>query len=191
MATKEIERVRIVQIETARLRMRPGTVDDVDVLHRHWIDPEVRKYLWDDVVLTREQAAAVVSESVACFRTHGFGLWVVFLKGQESFIGFCGLRFFGDPPEVELLYSIAPAYWSQGLATEAARAMIRCGFEEHTLERIYAGADPPNAASFRVMERVGMVLAKRIEIMGREAIYYVITRETYRPDGSPFRLRRA
>ncbi|MCI0488567.1 MAG: GNAT family N-acetyltransferase [Blastocatellia bacterium] len=130
--------VNLLEIETSRLRLRPCREDDIDDLHRLWIDPQVRKYLWDDTVITREQAAEVVSASLESFERHGFGQWVVFLKEEISLIGFCGFRLFDDPPEVEILYGIAPEYWGEGLATEAAKAMIRCGFEEHSFERIFA-----------------------------------------------------
>jgi len=119
---------------------------------------------------------------------NGFGLWAVFFKEKTELIGFCGFRFFGEPPEIEILYSIAPEYAGRGLATEAARVMLRCGFEENQFDRIYAGVDPPNAASFRVMEKCGMTFAKRIWLNNLEAIYYVITKEAF-PSGDEFYRR--
>ncbi|HEX8183557.1 MAG TPA: GNAT family N-acetyltransferase, partial [Blastocatellia bacterium] len=65
-------------IETTRLRLRPFTPGDLDDLHRLWVDPAVRKYLWDDEVITREQAASVIDESCSLFDADGFGLWGVF-----------------------------------------------------------------------------------------------------------------
>lgn len=168
-----------LQIETARLRLRPFIIDDVGALHAHWTDPEVRKYLWDDIIIPREQVVEVVESSLNNFATNGFGLWAVFPKEKTELIGFCGFRFFGEPPEIEILYSIAPEYSRQGLATEAAAAMLRCGFEENKFDRIYAGADPPNAASFRVMEKCGMKFSNRIWINHLEVVYYVITKEAF------------
>ncbi|MEW6208376.1 MAG: GNAT family N-acetyltransferase [Acidobacteriota bacterium] len=180
-----------LQIETARLHMRPFTLSDTDDLHRLWIDREVRKYLWDDEVISREVAQEVVRSSVANFEHHGFGLWSVFFKGESALIGFCGFRHFEDPPQIEILYGIAPRHWGAGLATEAARAMIRFGFEENGFERIYAGADPPNRASFRVMERCGMKFEKRMTINDKEAIYYVLSREDFFADDAPYSVLRA
>ncbi len=173
---------REYRLETRRLRLRPYGVEDVDGLHRLWTDPEVKRYLWDDDVISRERAESVVRESIACFEAHSFGQWVVLPRRGETLIGFCGFRFFGDKREVELLYGIAPAYWGQGLATEAAGAVLRFGFEECGFDRVYAGADPPNAASFRVMEKLGMEFVGRRHVDGLEAIYYVLPRETYEPD---------
>jgi RimJ/RimL family protein N-acetyltransferase len=60
---------------------------------------------------------------------------------------------------VELLYGLYQNFWGRGLATEAARAVLRFGFEEVGLEEILACADLDNPASVRVMERLGMSYA--------------------------------
>jgi [ribosomal protein S5]-alanine N-acetyltransferase len=72
--------------------------------------------------------------------------------------------------------ALLPLIGGQGLAVEAAHAVLRFGFEQAQLDRIYAGADPPNAASFRVMEKLGMRFAHQTQLHGLQAIYYVITR---------------
>ncbi len=122
----------------------------------------------------------VCRESIACFEAHGFGQWVVLPRRGETLIGFCGFRFFGERQEVEILYGISPAYWGRGLATEAAGAMLRFGFEEYGFDRVYAGADPPNAASFRVMENLGMKFVGRRHVDGLEAIYFMLTQKTFK-----------
>jgi ribosomal-protein-alanine N-acetyltransferase len=179
-----------IEIQTSQLHLRPYRMKDIDDLHRLWTDPKVRKYLWDDIVISREQAASVVQSSISCFKTHDFGQWLVLSRSEGSLVGFCGFRFFGDQREIELLYGVAPAYWGRGLATEAARAALRYGFEECGFERVYAGADPPNTASFRVMEKLGMTFSRRTFINGMEAIYYVLSRGAFEPDESLYRVLR-
>lgn len=175
------------EIETARLRLRPFTPEDVDDFHRLFIDPDVRKYLCDDKVISREQAASFIDASLASFETNGFGLWAVLPNEEDTLIGFCGFWFFYDPPELQLLYGIAPAHWGKGLATEIAKAMIRYGFEEHSFERIIASANAPNLASLRVMEKAGMTFEKRVCINRLELVYYAITQEAFQSDDSPYR----
>src|SRR5713226_134843 len=104
-----------MKLATARLRLRPCTLDELDALHRFWTDPDVRRYLWDDQIISREKAEAVLQSSLASFPMHGFGLWTVTLTEDDALIGVCSLRNGGDPPEVELIYGITPAYWGQGL----------------------------------------------------------------------------
>ena len=93
---------------------------------------------------------------------------------SDMLIGFAGLREFGEDCEVELLYGLLPEFWHQGYATEASRAVLQHGFQVCGLTKIYAGADPPNEASFRVMKNLGMVFAKRMILNGKEAIYYCL-----------------
>lgn len=80
-----------------------------------------------------------------------------------------------------------------GLASEAARACLRYGFEELKLERIYALADPGNTGSHRVMERVGMTYDKteyyKDDLYEGDLVYYIIERNDYQSDGSIYQLR--
>lgn len=176
--------MRLLRIGTARLRLRPFTLADVDELHRLWTEPGVRQYLWDDEVIPRERVESIIDTSLASFEAHGFGLWAVLPVAEEALIGFCGFWYFHDPPRLELLYGIAPAYWNKGLATEAARAMMKYGFEELSFERIEASTDAPNLASVRVMERAGMSFWKRELTNGLDTIYYAISREAFDRDGA-------
>lgn len=141
---------------TPRLALRPCAAGDVEALYHLWTTPEVRRYLWDDEAILREQAAAVVAESEQSFAERGFGLWGVALRDSPALIGFCGLRAIAGSAEVELLYGLAPAQWGQGLATEAAVAVLRYAFEQAELVRVWARTDSPNSASLRVMQRLGM-----------------------------------
>lgn len=172
-------------IETGRLLLRPFSLVDVDDLHQLWIEPGVRRYLWDDEVIPREQAASIVEKSLALFEAQGFGLWAVFLRAEEVLIGFCGFWFFHEPPKLELLYGIAPAYWNTGFATEVARVMMKYAFEELSFERIQASTDAANEASSRVMEKSGLKFWKRELTNGQDTVYYALLREEFHA-GSPF-----
>ena len=177
---------RFSRIATARLIMRPFAAADIDELHRLWVDPGVRKFLWDDQVIPRETAVAAVESSIDSFVRNGFGFWGICFKNDLALIGFGGLRHFtedgGVTSEVEILYGVAPGHWGKGVATEAAGAILRYGFEKCELAHVYAGADPPNAASFRVIEKLGMKFARKTVVNGVEAVYYVMNRGGYKID---------
>jgi ribosomal-protein-alanine N-acetyltransferase len=168
-----------VRIETARLWLRPFTPEDEDALHRLWIDPDVRKYLWDGEVVSRERVAAVIEESVASFEKKGLGLWGIFPRDEEILIGFSGFWHFHQPPRLQLLYGIAPAYWNRGLATEVALVLIRYGFEALGIDRIEASTDASNIGSIRVMEKAGMKFERRACMQGLDTILYSISRSGY------------
>jgi len=171
--------LRALEIETPRLQLRPLTLDDADDLHRIWTEPGVRKYLWDDELISPELVESTIQRSIDSFKTNDYGLWAVRTADQETLMGFCGFWFFHEPPKLELLYGLSEASWGQGLAAEAAIAMINFGFTELSFERIEASTDAGNAASTKVMQRAGMEFWKRENTNRLDTIYYAISRETF------------
>ena len=167
-------------IETARLRLRPYAPDDLGTLHRLWTHPGVRRYLFDDEIMTRAWVRDEIRQTRELFSEKGYGQWLAHWKDAGTLAGFGGYRSFFDPPELQLIYGVAPEAWGQGIATEIARALIRYGFEQVGFDRIIACADTPNAASIRVMEKVGMRFDRHTEIEGDPVTYYVIDREERR-----------
>jgi len=151
-----------MNLETERLFLRPVVIKDINEMHAIWTNEGVRKFLWDDVVITRETAEEPIKTSIKTFASNGFGLWAVIHKHDEKMIGFCGVRFLNDTPEIELLYGILPGYWNKGLTTEAVKEVLRFGFEEKNFGRVTAITNAPNIASVRVMEKAGMRFEKKI-----------------------------
>lgn len=162
-------------LHTPRLSLRPWELGDIDALHALWTCPDVRRYLWDDVVISRERAEATVREAIDLAAREDLGQWLVLDRASGALAGFCGLirRQPGDAPE--LMYGLAPEWWGRGLATEAARAALAYGFDRLHCARITAATDPPNEASQRVMDRVGMRFRHRGTLNGRETLFYEIT----------------
>jgi [ribosomal protein S5]-alanine N-acetyltransferase len=140
-------------LHTQRLRLRPFAPADIEVLHAHWIDPDVRRWLWDGNVIERDVAVGIVAESIASFQQRRFGFWVI--ESGETFVGFTGLRAIPDAEDIELYYGLDPARWGRGYATEASRAILRYGFDVAGLDPIYIRTDGPNLASVEVMKRLG------------------------------------
>ena len=177
-------------ITTARLRLQPLSFDDLEALHSLWTEPGVRRFLFDDQVISREQAAAEINDSAERFAANGCGLWGARIREESDLIGFCGYRPFYDPPQLQLLFGFHPDHWSRGLATEAAHAMIRLGFEGLDLDHVVACADAPNAASLRVLEKAGMIFDRRETVNGLDTVFYILGRTQFKPAGSFFEVVR-
>lgn len=171
-------------IRTPRTLLRPASMEDVGELHRLWREPAVRRFFWDDEEIPYERAEAAVREAVEGFGRHGFGLWVAERgEGGGTPIGFCGLRHLDGGREVEVLYGVAPPEWGRGLATELALAMLRYGFGRAGLPRVIGIADAGNAASRRVLEKVGMTFEGYIVHGNREEARYAIRAEDFQRAG--------
>ena len=165
------------RVETARLTLVPFSLDDVDALHRLWTDPDVRRYLWDDVVISRDRAEETVRNSIESAGRSGAGLWVARSRTGAELVGFCGLMLRAGETAPELMYGLAKPWWGRGLATEASRAALEYAFSVLGAERVTAVTDPPNVASVRVMERLGMRFMYRGTINGLESVVYELRRE--------------
>ena len=86
------------------------------------------------------------------------------LPEEGRLIGNCGIRRKPDNDwEADIGYELAPEYWGQGYATEAATAMVEYGFRELRLHRISSWCIGDNAASARVLERLGLKLEGRLQ----------------------------
>jgi RimJ/RimL family protein N-acetyltransferase len=189
---KDVERAsrRRDELETARLSLRPFGAGDLDALCRITADAEVMRYIGDGRSITREETAANLHNIVESFRRRGFGRWAVEEKAGGALLGYCGLARPAESPGVELVYMLARRAWGRGLATEASTAVLRYGFEELGLERVYALTMPGNLRSRRVLERLGMEYLRDDCYYGYACVCYALTRERWRPGRGLYRLRR-
>ena len=119
-------------IHTARLVLTPVSEGDLTPLHAHWNDPQVALFLWDAQPVPAQTVAALIARSAQTFAAAGWGLWALRPTHHAPLIGVCGLSPFEPTPGIELLYSLAPTHWSQGLATEAATAVVAYAFDIHS-----------------------------------------------------------
>lgn len=164
-------------IETERLALRRFRLDDLDKFVRLLADPEVIRYIGDH---SREKIEQRLRYFISLYEPHGFGMWAVMHKDTGAMIGWCGLVFLDETPEVEVGYGVARDFWGKGLMTEAARAALRYGFERAGLERIVAVAMPDNLASRRIMEKLGMRYEKNVFHYGHDLVYYAVARDEFR-----------
>jgi [ribosomal protein S5]-alanine N-acetyltransferase len=162
-------------LRTARLLLTPLEQDDLAPLHAHWNDPQVGRWLWDGNPVPLEAVAELVATSTRTFETAGWGLWALRPAAATPLIGVCGLAPFDPVPGgVELLYSLAPTHWSNGLATEAATAVLTHAFDTLALPEVHATTDDPNTASIRVLHRLGATPTTRVQLGDRTHPCFVI-----------------
>jgi ribosomal-protein-alanine N-acetyltransferase len=147
-----------ITLRTPRLILRPWRASDADSFAAMFDDPAVMEFL--PPAPDRAAVDAIIGRIEAHFTQHGFGWWAAEAPGAAPFIGFIGLAHLGFDapftPAVEIGWRLARPYWSQGYATEGARAALEAGFTQLGFSEIVSLTVPANARSRRVMERIGM-----------------------------------
>jgi ribosomal-protein-alanine N-acetyltransferase len=143
-------------LHTARLILKPATIEDAENLCQLNSDPEVMRYTGDQNFHSNLEAQKIINENlIPQFKQYKMGRFMIFLK-DGTFIGWCGLKYFPETDEVDLGYRLKRSCWGQGFATEASKACLEYGFNHLNLKRIIAKAMPENIGSIKVMQKLGM-----------------------------------
>jgi ribosomal-protein-alanine N-acetyltransferase len=172
----------VIELRTARLRLRPFTGGDAPAHLALYQDPEVTCQLGGGPFVGAEIAARsrrAVEKFVRHWSEKGFGVFAVEDLATGRFLGQCGLNTIAELGEIEVLYALERAAWGRGLATEAARATLAFGFGEARLSRIVAVTRPEHARSRQVMEKLGMRYERDVEVFGIHAVLYALTRDAF------------
>lgn len=141
-------------LQTERLTLRkPLMADAADVLLFRG-DYEVQRFN-APVIATIAQAEEQIIQAHAEYGRHEGITWAITLTGQETVLGHIALHHWSHHHRrAEAGYDLARAYWGQGYATESLRAIVRFGFTEMNLHRIYANTIADNHPSVRLLERL-------------------------------------
>ncbi|WP_405060387.1 GNAT family N-acetyltransferase [Kribbella sp. NBC_01505] len=146
-------------LRTERLDLRAHRREDLDDLLAFHSIPDVVRYVpWP--VRDRELTRVALEAKLTQDRLTEEGQWLVLaieLRETGTVIGEVLLKWASEGDQLgELGYALHPDYQGKGLASEAAREMLRLGFEELGLHRIVALLDDRNSASAQLLERLGM-----------------------------------
>ena len=147
-------------IESARLVLRAPRPGDADALVELLADPEVARHT---ARIPRPYTRAEADKFVAACeaeRAAGDGVALAIIeRASGALLGCIGARL--APGNAELGYWLGREHWCKGYATEAARRLLRLVFEECGVGLVWSGATPDNPASRRVLEKAGLVFARR------------------------------
>jgi len=144
-------------LETPRLTLRPFCLSDADAFFAIFGDPEVfRQTARSKTLADVEAARAWLAREAPLAVARGFGHWAVLERSDGSLIGSCGLGAVPDSRDLELGFTIAPARWGRGYATEIAAACARHGLSRLRAPRVVSLTSPTNLAAQRVLEKIGM-----------------------------------
>ena len=155
-------------LTTDRMILRPWRDEDYAPFYTMSSDPRVYEHLPPFADKTASDAFA--NRLREDFSRRGWGFWVLEHKESGLFMGIAGMHEPGPEfgvgrPCVEIGWRLAPEFWGKGLATEAARAVMRFAFTELQLDELVSFTAVANHRSFALMERLGMEREKEFEML--------------------------
>ena len=159
-----------MRIVTDRLILREFVPDDWPAVLAYQRDPRyLQFYPWTDRTEAEARDFVQMFLDQQAERPRRKFQFTITFPDDGQVIGNCGIRRKPESDwEADIGYELAPEYWGRGYATEAALAIINFGFRELKLHRISSWCIADNAASVRVLERVGL----RVEGRLRENEYF-------------------
>lgn len=144
------------KLQSVRLILRPFSMDDATRVQKLAGNKEVAKTTLGIPHPYPIEAAESWIENHPKMMKNGVFPFAIELKSEKLLIGTITIRINEVHKKGELAYWVGKEYWGNGYGTEAAKEMVRYGFEELKLNRIWAMAMSKNPASTKVMENVGM-----------------------------------
>jgi RimJ/RimL family protein N-acetyltransferase len=170
----------IPDLATARLRLRAFRADDLDAFAAMQSNPEVVRHLGAGVTRSREETWRAMEGFLGQWVLRGYGMFAM-QDAAGRFVGRAGVLHPLDWPEPELAYALDRPFWGIGLATEAATAIRDWAFTTFPFPRLASFIRPDNAASIRVVTKLGAVHEGTVTLHGGPAEHWV----HYRPGSGP------
>ena len=178
-------------LATRRLVLRRWREADIAPLAAINADADVMRWIGTGAVRDLEQTRASVTAWEREWDATGMGLFAVEIRATGELAGLTGLavpHFLPEiMPAVEVAWRLGKPYWGQGIATEAARAALEFGLLDRGLARIVAIVQAGNAASERVMQKIGMTFDRETAdpASGRAVRVYEISAAGYPGAATP------
>jgi ribosomal-protein-alanine N-acetyltransferase len=164
-------------LKSERLGFRCWSPADFPLARALWGDIEVTRYFGGP--FSDEEVRVRLERELERMKERNFQYWPIFLLSDNEHVGCCGLRPYGaDPAIPELGFHLRPKFWGQGLAVEAARAVIQYAFETIGAKGLAAGHHPENANSKKVMAKLDFQYthAEFFPTLGMNIPYYLMMR---------------
>ena len=164
-------------VTTERLILRQLQPADAKGIFELDSDPEVHRYVGNKPITTLKQAEDIIEFIRAQYRDNGIGRWAVEEKSTGNFLGWAGLKLITDPingrsGHYDVGYRLIRRFWGQGFATEATKASIDFGFQNFSVDCLYAIAHKDNKASRRILEKSGFIRTEDFLYDGEPNVWY-------------------
>ena len=148
-------------IQTERRTLKPLTMVYLESTHRYASNAEITRYMAFLPNRSLEETQAFIRDAEAEWAKPDPSYWEFAILKDGVHIGGASMFALDEPGGAELGWILDPRFWGHGYATEAARGVMDFGRGRWGFTKFIAQCDAENAASARVMERLGMCLISR------------------------------
>jgi len=176
-----------IYLETERLILREILPTDIDGMFELDANPEVHKYLGNNTIKTKQEAADIIKFIREQYNERGIGRFATIEKSSGDFIGWSGLKYNTGEKEAlnnkrdfyDIGYRFIPRFWGKGYATESALAVLDYGFKKLNIETICGAAEIDNIASNIILKKIGLQYINEFSLEGVKASWYELKKEDY------------
>ena len=141
-------------LTTSRIGFSEWKNDDLRLAEMLWGDSDVTKFICASGRFSAKDIESRLNKEIENSITHGVQYWPIFELISNELIGCCGLRPYKEG-KYEIGFHLRPKFWRQGYAVEAAQAAINYAFSVLMSDGLFAGHNPNNTASSKVLLKLG------------------------------------
>lgn len=148
-------------IKSKRLGFREWRESDFNLALCLWGDEKVVEHIVADGIMTESRILKRLKQEIDLLHNYGVQYWPIFLLETDEHIGCCGLRLNNiDENIYEIGFHIKSDQWGKGFASEASNRVIEYAFKEFKVSALYAGHNPDNEASKKLLLKLGFKYVK-------------------------------
>lgn len=141
-------------LTTARIGFSKWSKNDFQLAELLWGNPDVTRYICASGKFTMEDISVRLEKEIYNEKAYHVQYWPIFTLSSNELIGCCGLRPYRKN-EYEIGIHLLPQFWGKGYAMEAASAAINYAFSVLNADALFAGHNPHNIASAKVLHKLG------------------------------------
>ncbi|HUR34533.1 MAG TPA: GNAT family N-acetyltransferase [Vicinamibacterales bacterium] len=154
-----------IVLQTPRLALRHLHDGDAGFILELLNDPGWLRFIGNKSVHDHEGAINYIAKAQRMYREKGFGLWVVERRADGEKLGLCGLIKRDTLHDVDLGFGLLTRYHGQGYGNEAGAGVLEYGRKVVGLARIVAITSPDNVASSSLLEKLGFVFERVMQLV--------------------------
>lgn len=139
---------------TNRIGFSKWTEKDIELAKLLWGNPDVTRYICASGKFDTDDISIRLKKEIKYEMEYHAQYWPIFEISSMDLIGCCGLRPYRSN-KYEIGFHLRPQFWNKGYATEAATAVIDYAFSVLNVEVLFAGHNPYNVASSKVLSKLG------------------------------------